>query len=160
MQPMYLVLHNIRSAYNVGSLLRTADTAGVSEVLLCGITPTPHDRFGRARKDIAKVALGVEQTVSWIHEEDTRTAIEHLKIKGVTVVAVEQTPTAVSYTMYKNKKKAPTAFILGEETNGLPEEVLTACDAIVEIPMYGKKESLNVSVAGGIVLFRFIEQCS
>lgn len=156
MQSIYLVLHNIRSVHNVGSLLRTADAAGVSEVILCGVTPTPVDRFGRERKEVAKVALGAERTVPWIYKEDTLQAIEVLQAKGVAVVAVEQTQGATPYTAYKND--TPTAFILGEETKGLPTEVLNACDAIIEIPMYGEKESLNVSVAGGIILFRFVEE--
>jgi tRNA G18 (ribose-2'-O)-methylase SpoU len=156
MQPIYLVLHNIRSVHNVGAIFRTADAGGVAQMILCGVTPTPVDRFGRERKDIAKTALGAEKTVPWVYTEDIQEAMTDLKAKKVTVVSLEQAEGAVPYNKYKNNK--PTAFILGEETKGLPANILKHSDAIVEIPMYGKKESLNVSVATGILLFRFLEE--
>jgi len=151
MQTVYLILQDIRSVHNVGSILRTADAAGVSKVLLCGCTPTPLDRFGRKRKDVAKVALGAEDVVKWEHVETVEAAIQQCKEEGVTVVAVEQCKTSVPYTEFVCEK--PTVFVMGEETKGVPEEVLKQCDKIVEIPMRGEKESLNVSVATGIVLF-------
>ncbi|HCC05699.1 TPA: RNA methyltransferase [Patescibacteria group bacterium] len=156
MQTVYLILHNIRSTHNVGSILRTADAAGVRKVYLCGYTPAPIDRFGRKRADIAKVALGAEESVVWKHEEDVREVIQTLKEKDVFVVAVEQDASSVSYTeSYPDKKDI--ALIVGEETKGIEQELLDMCHRIVEIPMAGEKESLNVAVAAGIVLFRLIE---
>jgi len=151
MKKMYVILDNIRSVHNVGSLFRTCDAAGVSKLYLCGVTPSPTDRFGRVRKDVAKVALGAEKTVPWEHVPTTQDAVAMLKKEGVRVVAVEQDARAqnfkeVSYT-------APTAFVFGEETKGLSEDILQLCDGVIEIPMHGKKESLNVSVAAGIILF-------
>lgn len=158
MHSVYLILDNIRSAHNVGSILRTADAAGVTRVYLCGCTPTPVDRFGRKRPDIAKVALGAEESVQWEHFEDTEELIGKLQGEGVCVVAVEQDERSIPYTDLSRNK--PIAFVLGEETCGIGKETLARCDAVVEIPMVGKKESLNVSVAAGIVLFRLIEQSS
>ena len=155
MNTVYLILQNIRSAHNVGSILRTADCAGVGKVYLCGTTPSPVDRFGRKRSDVAKVALGTEESVSWEYCEDARTAIQDCKEKGMQVVAVEQDERSVPYMEYEMQQDA--VFVLGEETVGLPQEVLEVCDAVVEIPQRGKKESLNVSVAAGVVLFGCIK---
>jgi tRNA G18 (ribose-2'-O)-methylase SpoU len=151
MFPLYLILYNIRSTYNVGAILRTADGAGVARVYCTGYTPTPLDRFGRKRKDIAKVALGAEDTMPWDYVEEVRVCIRELKEKGVQVVAVEQHAQSVPYSTFAVKK--PTAFVVGEEVHGIPSEILAECDVIVEIPMWGNKESLNVSVATGIVLY-------
>jgi len=139
----------------VGSILRTADAAGVRKVYLCGYTPAPIDRFGRKRADIAKVALGAEESVVWEHVEDIREVIQTLKEKGVYMVAVEQDASSVSYTEPYPQKE--TALIVGEETKGIEPDLLDLCDRIVEIPMAGKKESLNVAVATGIVLFRLVQ---
>jgi tRNA G18 (ribose-2'-O)-methylase SpoU len=155
MQHIYLLLHNIRSAHNVGSILRTADAARVTKVFMCGCTPTPIDRFGRKRRDVAKVALGAEVNIPWEYREDITEVITELQKKKVRVVAVEQDIASIPYTEFKND--TATAFILGEETKGISKDILTLCDSIIEIPMKGKKESLNVSVATGIVLFRFVE---
>ncbi len=155
MKDIYLILHNIRSTHNVGSIFRTADASAVKKIYLCGYTPTPIDRFGRKRKDIAKVALGAEETVEWKYEKSIKDLIDKLKNEKVKIVAVEQDKNSVSYKDFVLKKD--TVFILGEERNGIEKEILDKCDAVVEIPMRGKKESLNVSVATGIVLFRFVE---
>lgn len=146
-----LILDNIRSVHNVGSIFRTADAAGVSKIYLIGVTPTPVDRFGRERKDLAKVALGAEKTVPWEHGEDSLEMINALKKDGVKVVAVEQSPNSVSLYNFKSAEKV--AYVLGSETDGLSSEVLEASDEVVEIPMKGEKESLNVSVVAGIILF-------
>jgi tRNA G18 (ribose-2'-O)-methylase SpoU len=151
MTDIVLILHNIRSTHNVGSLFRTADAAGVSKIMLTGYTPTPLDRFGRQRKDIAKVSLGAESSIPWEQMADVHAAIHTLREKGYVVAAVEQDERAVSYTTYSSDQ--PTALILGNEVDGMPHEVLAECDVVLEIPQYGTKESLNVSVAGGIVLF-------
>ncbi|MBP9771729.1 MAG: RNA methyltransferase [Candidatus Pacebacteria bacterium] len=146
-----VILDNIRSVYNVGSIFRTCDGAGVEKIYLCGTTPTPLDRFGRVRKDLAKVALGAEKTVPWEYTKTTEEAIESLKAEGVRVVAVEQSPSAISYKTFKQTSKI--AFVFGNETDGVSKQVLDMCDTIVEIPMHGAKESLNVSVVAGIILF-------
>jgi 23S rRNA (guanosine2251-2'-O)-methyltransferase len=146
-----VILDNIRSVHNVGSIFRTADAAGVSMIYLVGVTPAPIDRFGRARKDFAKVSLGAEKNIDWKSVPEIFELILKLKEDGVSVVAVEQAKNSVSYkTLPKNKK---IAFIFGEETKGLSKEVLASADFIAEIPMSGKKESLNVSVSAGIILF-------
>ena len=155
MRKIYLALHNIRSVHNVGSIFRTADATGVAEVLLCGITPTPIDRFGRARKDLAKVSLGAEKNVPWKQWEHIDEVITHYKNKKIPIVAVEQTQKSVPYHTFVSD--TDILLIVGEETKGLPESVLKRCDTVVEIPMKGRKESLNVSIATGVVLFRFIE---
>lgn len=151
MTKTFVILDNIRSVYNVGSVFRTADGAGVSKIYLCGVTPTPTDRFGRARKDLAKVALGAEETVPWEHVPTTLAAIEKCKQDGVRVVAVEQDSRAKDFASFS--AEGDTAFVFGEETKGLSKEILDACDDVIEIPMHGKKESLNVATAAGIILF-------
>lgn len=156
MTELVLVLHNIRSVHNVGSILRTADCAGVSRVYLCGNTPAPTDRFGRKRKDLAKVALGAEESVPWEQSDSTETTLANLKKEGFHLAALEQHESAVPYTIFQPKQK--TALVLGEEIHGIEEETLNQCDSIIEIPIRGKKESLNVSVAAGISIFRLVEQ--
>ena len=156
MQSVYLVLHNIRSTHNVGSIFRTADAAGVEKIYLTGTTPSPIDRFGRARSDIAKVALGAEKSVPWEHFEDIHTILNKFKEKGIHIVSVEQHEKSIEYTKFSTDKDV--AFILGEETKGIPENIITLSQTVIEIPMKGEKESLNVSVSAGIVLFRFIEE--
>jgi len=135
----------------VGSVFRTCDAAGVSKLYLCGYTPTPVDRFGRKRKDVAKVSLGAEETVPWEHSKSIFTLIKKLKKDKVQIVAVEQDKKSEEYTNLKMKKS--TAFLFGNEVSGLPKKILNEADDIVEISMNGKKESLNVSVAVGIILF-------
>ena len=146
-----VVLDSIRSAHNVGSIFRTCDGAGVSALYLCGYTPTPIDRFGRKRKDIEKVALGAEKTVPWKHFETTEDALEKLKNDKFTLIAVEQTEKSIPHIL--KESTSDRAFVFGNETEGLSESILTQCDLAVEIPMAGSKESLNVSVTVGIVLF-------
>lgn len=150
-----LALHNIRSVYNVGAIFRTADAVGVSKIYLCGYTPAPIDRFGRARADIAKSALGAEKTVAWESVEDISKLISKLKKEKYTILALEQAPNSINYRKAKLGKK--NLLILGEEVKGIEKEILKKCDQILEIPMKGKKESLNVSVAAGITLFGFDE---
>ncbi len=168
---IHLILDNVRSTHNVGSIFRTADAAGVSQIYCVGTTPSPIDRFGRKRKDVAKVALGAEDTVGWEHiqnEKVTLTLINKLKKEGFQIVAVEQDEKAVDYqTIGVSKKKRnvrgknhsnirKTVFILGNEVGGVSKSLLKVADVIIEIPMKGKKESLNVAVTAGIVLFRLI----
>lgn len=151
-----VVLDNIRSIHNVGSIFRTADCAGVKKIYLCGTTPTPVDRFGRKRKDLAKVALGAEDSVSWKYFKTTEDAIKDLKSDKFEVVAVEQDKNSTNYLSYPLLSK--TAFVFGREVEGVSTQILKQCDKIIEIPIYGKKESLNVSVTAGIILFCFLEK--
>lgn len=142
----------------MGSMLRTADAAGVKKAYLVGTTPSPIDRFGRERSDVAKVALGAEKSVAWEYYEDIQGVFKDLKEKDVRVVSVEQHESSIPYTEFHTNKDV--AFILGEETKGVPEEIISLSDEVIEIPMKGKKESLNVSVTTGIILFRNLEQSS
>ena len=147
----YVILHNIRSAHNVGSILRTADGAGVAKVFLTGYTPTPIDRFGRRVPEIEKTSLGAMDTVPWEYKEDIFELLQDLKKQNIAVVAVEQTAQSISYE--GTQIDTPAAFIFGNEIEGVPPDVLEHADIVAEIPMAGEKESLNVSVAAGIILF-------
>lgn len=146
-----VILYDIRSHYNVGAIFRTSDGAGVSKVYLAGYTPAPEDRFGRAVPEINKTALGAEQFIPWEVAPDIKVLIKRLQSKGVAVVAVEQSNKSVSLSDFKVPESV--AYIMGSETEGIPEEVLEIVDVILEIPMLGQKESLNVSVSAGIVLY-------
>lgn len=150
-QTTYVILHNIRSAHNVGSIFRTADGAGISKIFLTGYTPAPRDRFGRTVSEIAKTSLGAADIVAWESYADVRLLIQKLQAEGVRVIAVEQTPKSTDYTQFK--LDAPAAYIFGNEVDGVPKEICEVADAVIEIPMHGTKESLNVSVAAGIILF-------
>ena len=147
-----MILHDIRSVHNVGAIWRTAEAAGVSKIFLTGYTPAPVDRFGLERKDVAKTALGAEKIIPWETRKNINGLIKELKEKKFTIVAVEQSPKSIDYKKVKIKNK--TAIILGNEVTGLPANILKNCDIVAEIPMKGKKESLNVAVAAGIFLFR------
>jgi 23S rRNA (guanosine2251-2'-O)-methyltransferase len=149
-----LLLPDIRSVHNVGSIFRTADCAGVGRIFLAGTTPAPLDRFGRKRKDFAKVALGAEDTVPWESANDPLALIKVLKKRGVQIVALEQSTKAVDYKALIPKK--PMLLVLGNEVEGVSRELLALADSIIEIPQRGKKESLNVSVAAGIALYRLL----
>jgi 23S rRNA (guanosine2251-2'-O)-methyltransferase len=150
-----VILHNIRSVHNVGSIFRTCDAAGIGEIVLCGYTPQPLDRFGNQRSDLAKVALGAEKSVKWSFVEDIKSAIAELKKSGFEIVAIEQAEKSIDYKDVKVGEKV--AFIFGNEPDGIEKEILDICDVIAEIPMRGEKESLNVSVTAGVALFRILE---
>jgi tRNA G18 (ribose-2'-O)-methylase SpoU len=149
-----VVLDNIRSVHNVGSIFRTSDALGVDKIYLCGCTSAPKDRFGRDRKDLAKVALGAEKNIEWEYCKDTESVIKILKKEKVQIIALEQADNSVDYK--KVKAKESTAIILGEEVNGLSKEIIKLADIVTEIPMQGKKESLNVSVAFGVAGFQIL----
>jgi len=151
---IFLILHNIRSVHNVGSIFRTADACGISKIYLTGYTPTPTDKFDRERKDLSKVALGAEKNIPWEKCQSVPSLIKKLKKGGFLIISLEQSPKSVDYK--KIKIKDETAFILGNEVKGIPESILKISDLVTEIPMHGKKESLNVSVAAGILLFRVL----
>ncbi len=148
-----LLLHNVRSAHNVGSMFRTADAAGVSRIILSGYTPGPLDPRGKPRREFIKVSLGAENYIPWEHTTRLSTALKNLKKKNCIILAVEQHINSISIFDYRAPKDMPLAIVMGNEVRGLSKQALNLCDAIVEIPMRGKKESLNVSVAAGIVLF-------
>lgn len=152
---MVVILNNIRSLHNVGSIFRTADAAGVEKIYLCGITPEPVDRFGKIRPQLEKVSLGAEKTVSWEKTKSAAALIGKLKKRGYKIFAIEQSNKSIPYYRAKiNKAGAKNlALVLGNEVRGLPPAVLKKSDRILEIPMRGKKESINVAVAFGIVAF-------
>jgi len=154
MREIIAVLHNIRSIHNVGSIFRTADAAGVSELVLCGITPTPLDRFGKLRRDFAKVSLGAEKTVRWRHERSALGAVRTLRKKGYCIYAVELSSDSIPYRRARARaSRGKTALVFGNEVKGIPPSILRAADRILAIPMRGAKESLNVGVAFGIVAY-------
>lgn len=149
-QEVYLILHNIRSAYNVGSIFRTADAAGVNKICVCGYSPTPDD------KKVTKTSLGAEKSVSWEYRKQTWRLLEKLKADGVQIVALEQTKKSVDYRKFK--PRFPIALVVGNEVRGLSKKILEYADKIIEIPMFGKKESLNAAVATGITIFKIVER--
>ena len=145
-QPSFiLILPNIRSAHNVGAMFRTADGAGVDKIYLTGYTARP------PHPQLDKVSLGAEKSVSWEYAKQTGPLLKKLKAAGYHIVALEQTPKSV--TLYHWQLTFPLALIVGNEKTGVTKNLLKYCDEAVEIPMRGKKGSLNVSVASGIVLY-------
>jgi tRNA G18 (ribose-2'-O)-methylase SpoU len=149
-----IYLDSIRSTHNVGSIFRTADGAGVEHIYLGGYTPAPKDRFGRIRADIAKTSLSATESVAWEAVESEAAAIDmlkHLQSEGWRVVAIEQTATAQS--LYEFHVPEQVVYIVGNEIDGVSATLLALADEIVELPMLGQKESLNVSVTAGIVLY-------
>jgi tRNA G18 (ribose-2'-O)-methylase SpoU len=147
----YIILEDIRSAYNVGAIFRTADAAGVAKVFLVGYTPAPIDRFGRPQPEILKTSLGASKTMAWEQVATTREIIERLQNDGVCVAAVELAPGSVSLKDFK--EPVDLAYIVGNEVDGVSKEVLEMADVTVELPMLGQKESLNVAVTAGIILY-------
>jgi 23S rRNA (guanosine2251-2'-O)-methyltransferase len=144
-----VVCQNMRSLFNVGSVFRSADCFGASKVYLTGITGRP------PRKEISKVALGAEEYIDWEYVKQPFRLIKKLKAEGYRIAALEQAPN--SKIIYEYKPKFPLALILGYEVAGLPKNILAACDDIIEIPMYGKKESLNVASAFAVMASRLAE---
>jgi len=151
-QENIVILHNIRSVENVGAMFRTADAAGINKIYLTGYTPAPLDRFGRKRGDLAKSALGAEEFVPWEQKKNIFPLLLKLKQQEYFIIAIEQDKKSIDYKKVKLKNK--NAFIVGAEVTGIPKKILKKCEIIAEIPMQGQKESLNVSVALGIALFR------
>lgn len=147
-----LILDNIRSMENVGSIFRTADAAGVDKIFLCGITPKP------PRKEIDKAALGAVDFVEWEYQENIKFLISNFKKRGTPIIALEQDPRSIPYTLFHNSCSMfhDLALVVGNEIDGVSKELLDLADTIIEIPMYGRKNSLNVAVATGISLFSFI----
>ncbi|MFA5999642.1 MAG: TrmH family RNA methyltransferase [Candidatus Paceibacterota bacterium] len=149
-----LILNDIRSVENVGAIFRTADAVGIDKIYLTGYTPAPLDRFGRKRGDLAKSALGAEEYVKWEQKKSISALLAKLKKGNFFIVGIEQDKKSVDYKKVRIKNR--NAFIVGTEVTGIPKNILKKCDVIAEIPMRGKKESLNVSVATGVALFGFL----
>lgn len=136
-------------------MFRTSDAVGIDKIYLSGYTPRPTDKFGRVQKDIAKSALGAETWIPWEYEEDLNKILKNLKKKNFQIIAIEQDKNSIDYRKVKTKDRI--AIIMGEEVHGLDKKILKKCDVIAEIPMKGKKESLNVSVACGVALFSLLK---
>lgn len=150
--PLVVLLDNVRSQHNVGSVFRTADAFRVEKIVLCGICCCP------PHPEIHKTALGAENTVAWEYENDTLQAVQKLKEQGYIIYAVEQAHDSVSLENLQLKKDEKYAIVLGHEVKGVQQEVVDLCHHCVEIPQFGTKHSLNVSVASGIVQWVFFEQ--
>ncbi len=154
---MIVILDNIRSMHNVGSIFRTADAADVEKIILCGITPGPLDKYGRPNSRVTKVSLGAEEFVKWEHAESTSATIDALKKQdpAIEIYAVELHPDAVNYKELTVFNPSHSVLILGGEVDGLSSNILKRTTNILKIPMLGRKESLNVSVAFGIIAYHF-----
>lgn len=155
---LFLVLHDIRSAYNVGAIFRTADGAGVKKIFLSGYTCTPSQselNINKAEKMIAKTALGAEKSVAWEKVDSLSNLVEKLKKDDIKIVSLEEAKGAID--LKKFEGEFPMALFLGNEIRGVSEEVLDKSDSIISIPMRGKKESLNVSVAAGIAIYEILK---
>lgn len=153
--PLFLILHNVRSAYNVGAIFRTADGVGVSHIYLSGYTPTPPDGSRpfttKPERMVIKTALGAHTTVAWSHHATFEDVVAIVRAVDARIVALEQTPQSVDYRTYR--PDGPTALVLGNEPVGIDPAHVALCDVAIDIPMYGQKTSLNVSVAAGIALY-------
>jgi len=148
--PVVLLLENIRSMHNVGSIFRTADAFLAEAMYLCGYTPQPPHR------DIHKTALGATETVNWRYEKSSLEAVKTLKNEGYHIVAVEQVQGSVSLNLFRLNPGEKMVLVFGNEVDGVSEEVLSICDICIEIPQFGMKHSLNVSVATGMVLWELV----
>ena len=146
--PLTIVVDNVRSMHNVGSIFRTSDAFLVEKIYLCGITPTPPHR------EIQKTALGATESVDWQYAESTIEVVNQLKKEGWTVLALEQTTNSVMLDKLKVEKGEKIAIVLGNEVEGIDQEVINLCDKAVEIPQFGTKHSFNVSVSCGIMLWQ------
>lgn len=150
--PLIVILDNIRSLNNIGSVFRTSDGFVVEKIYLCGITATPPN------KDIHKTALGATDSVDWEYVEDTLELVKKLQKEGVIVASIEQADNATMLQNFEVSNKNKYAIIMGNEVKGVQQEVVSASDFCIEIPQFGTKHSLNVSVTTGIVLWSFIEK--
>jgi len=148
-----VLLDNIRSLYNTGSILRTADASGVDRVVLCGITPRP-DQGGRQRRAIAKTALGAENSVQWEYKPDAHAALRSLAAEGYQTVAVEISPDAAN--LFEWTPRWPVCLVFGHEVDGVSSTLTTHVDTVIRIPMLGQKRSLNVATAAGVVLYELL----
>ncbi len=150
--PLVIVLDNVRSMHNIGSVFRTSDAFLASSVYLCGISATPPNA------EIHKSALGAEDTVVWKYFSETIDAVNELKREGYTLVAIEQAHESTMLTDFKAYTGKKYAVILGNEVKGVQQEVMNVCDICIEIPQFGTKHSLNVSVTAGIIIWEFFRR--
>lgn len=150
--PITIILDEIRSLTNVGSFFRTSDAFNVDKIYLCGITATPPHR------EIQKTALGATETIEWEHRETTMEVVEELKAKGIKICSIEQTEETTLLQDVKNLPDEHYALVFGNEVNGVNQDVIDASDHIIEIPQFGTKHSLNVSVCAGIVMWEFAKR--
>ncbi len=150
--PVVVVLDNVRSAQNIGAFFRTGDAFAIERVCLCGITATPPSR------EIHKSSLGAEFTVAWQHFASTTECLQQLRTEGYTLVAIEQVEGASMLDEFAIAEGSRYALVFGNEVMGVAQEAVDMCDTAIEIPQLGTKHSLNVSVSGGVVLWRFFEQ--
>jgi tRNA G18 (ribose-2'-O)-methylase SpoU len=150
--PVVVILDNVRSLNNIGSVFRTADAFLVARILLCGITATP------PHKDIHKTALGATESVDWAYYPETRDAIQELKAENFHVMAVEQTEKSISLDRFRVKRGLKYAFIFGHEIRGVSQEIVDLSDASLDIPQFGTKHSLNISVCAGMVIWEAYRQ--
>jgi len=148
--PLTVVLDNVRSCNNIGSVFRTSDALLIENVVLCGITASPPN------KDIHKTALDAEKSVPWEYFEETETAVKKLKESGYQVFAVEQVENSILLPDFKPKKDQKLALVFGNEVKGVQQSVVDICDGAIEIPQYGTKHSFNISVSAGIVLWDLV----
>ncbi|RMA56658.1 RNA methyltransferase [Ulvibacter antarcticus] len=145
--PLIIILDNIRSLNNIGSVFRTADAFLIQKIYLCGFTATP------PHKDIQKTALGATDSVDWEYAEDTLPLIEKLQKEGVFVTSIEQSENSIMLDKFETDKNRTYAVVFGNEVKGVAQNVVTASDAVIEIPQFGTKHSLNIAVSAGIVLW-------
>lgn len=151
-QPIAVVLDHVRSLHNVGSVFRTSDAFCIEEVLLCGITAQP------PHPEIHKTALGAEESVSWRYFKETDEAVDYLRKQGYTLLAVEQCEGSTLLQNFRREEGKRYAVVLGNEVKGVQQHIVDKCDGCIEIPQWGTKHSLNVSVAAGIVLWHLSEK--
>jgi len=142
-----ILLENIRSAHNIGSIFRTADSFLINEIILCGISAQPPN------KNIRKTALGSSESVEWKYEKNINKAIEKLKNEGNKIISIEQTTNSISLENFKPQKNDKYAIIFGNEVNGIEQRTINLSDMVIEIPQFGTKHSLNISVAAGIIIW-------
>lgn len=150
--PLLVVLDNVRSCNNIGSVFRTSDAFKVESIYLCGITATPPN------KEIHKTALGATESVNWNYVEHTIKAIAGLKQQGYKIFAIEQAEKSISLEKFPITENEKYAVVFGHEVKGVAQDVVDACDGVIEIPQYGTKHSLNISVCAGIVIWEFFRK--
>ena len=150
--PITIILENIRSAHNIGSVFRTADSFLINEIILCGISAQPPN------KDIRKTALGSSESVGWKYEKNIDVAIQKLKDEGNKIISIEQTTNSISLENFKPSNNGKYAIIFGNEVNGIEQRTIDLSDMAIEIPQYGTKHSLNISVAAGIIIWNIFSK--
>ena len=150
--PLIIILDDIRSLHNIGSVFRTADAFLIEKIILCGITATPPN------KEIHKTALGATETVAWEHSENVLEVIEELKSEGIKVFAIEQVESSVFLQDFEIEKNQKYALVFGNEVFGVSQRAVEICDGTIEIPQLGTKHSLNIAVSAGIVIWDFFKK--